>query len=218
MGRHFLKLNSEKTEVILFVNKPQFWNPACWITELGILPIRVQKVKNLGIVIDEKWNLHKHICSVISDSFNTLKIIKKIHSFIPLTSRKTVISLLILSKLDYCNGLYVKLQKQYTRKLQSVQNAAARLILDLPKFHPVSASIKKLHWLTVANWIKFKALCLTYKALHDSSSRYLKQYLSWYIPNRDLRSKNTLMISRPRFKRLKWGWGEEGQGPSIEYH
>lgn len=39
---------------------------------------------------------------------------------------------LVLSKLDYCNGLYMNIQAIHLNKLQMVQNANSRLVLGIP--------------------------------------------------------------------------------------
>lgn len=39
-----------------------------------------------------------------------------------------------------------------------VQNAAARLVMGLPKFHSVLATIRDLHWLPLGQRTAFKAL------------------------------------------------------------
>ncbi|KAI4881865.1 hypothetical protein NFI96_011956 [Prochilodus magdalenae] len=47
---------------------------------------------------------------------------------------------------------------QAIRPLQLVQNAAARLIFNLPKFIHVTPLLHSLHWLPVADCLRFKTL------------------------------------------------------------
>ncbi|KAI4900933.1 hypothetical protein NFI96_001831 [Prochilodus magdalenae] len=63
---------------------------------------------------------------------------------------------LVISWLDYCNSLLAGLPLQAIRSLQVIQNAAARLIFNLPKFTHVTPLLCSLHWLPVAAWIGFK--------------------------------------------------------------
>lgn len=88
--------------------------------------------------MDDKLRIEAQVSKVVPLSFFTIKILRKVFPFIPGNTRKTVVSALVLSKLDYCNGLYTGLQEKLLRKLQRVQNAAARLILDIPKFQSVN--------------------------------------------------------------------------------
>lgn len=58
-------------------------------------------------------------------------------------------------------------------KLQRVQNAAARLIIDIPKFSHITAALYELHRLPVAFRISFKILIRTFKSIHVCSSNSL---------------------------------------------
>ena len=49
--------------------------------------------------------------------------------------------------------------------LQRVQNAAARLIMDIPKYSHITPALYELHWLPIAYQIKFKILILTLKSI-----------------------------------------------------
>ena len=55
------------------------------------------------------------------------------------------------------------------KKLQSVQNAAARLITYSLKYDHITPILSDLHWLPVNERIKFKILLLTFKALHQQA-------------------------------------------------
>jgi len=58
------------------------------------------------------------------------------------------------------------------RRLQSVLNAAARLIYR-PSFRDhITDALVSLHWLRVPERIKYKVAVLTYKALHNTAPRY----------------------------------------------
>jgi len=66
----------------------------------------------------------------------------------------------IHSQLDYCNGLFADIPSGQTARLQSVLRAAARLVLQLPRYSTVSAAIRDtLYWLNFPQRITYK-LCL----------------------------------------------------------
>ena len=100
MFSNCLKLNSSKTEVLLLGNNTSFWSPDWWPQELGDPPVLVSKVKNLGIGFHDRLSFEKQINCVTSSCFFTLKILRKVFSFIPVDLKKLVITALILSKLD----------------------------------------------------------------------------------------------------------------------
>ncbi|KAI4878960.1 hypothetical protein NFI96_004800, partial [Prochilodus magdalenae] len=68
---------------------------------------------------------------------------------------------LVISRLDYCNSILAGLPLRAIRPLQLVQNAAARLIFNLPKFTHVTPLLRSLHWLPVVARIRFKTLMPT---------------------------------------------------------
>lgn len=70
---------------------------------------------------------------------------------------------LVTSRLDYGNILYLGVNKDVTRKLQVVQNAAARLLCHVPRTASISGFLRALHGLRVENSIKFKALSYMFK-------------------------------------------------------
>lgn len=108
----------------------------------GRMPNLCQKVRNLGVVFDERLTFEGQINKLASTFWGILKMIRKIRPFIPLDALKTVVTALALSRLDYGNALYVGLQSQLLLRLQRMQNAAARLILDIPKSESVSHRLR----------------------------------------------------------------------------
>ena len=54
---------------------------------------------------------------------------------------------LVLSRLDYCNGVLVGLPSSTQTPLQRVLHAAARLVDELKPNDHVAAVLKNLHWL-----------------------------------------------------------------------
>ena len=83
----------------------------------------------------------------------------------------------IYSKLDFCNSLIYGLPKYDINKLQSVQNAAARVIPCLRKFDHSSDTLKELHLLPVEPRIIFKINLLCFKILNNLAPGYLVDLL-----------------------------------------
>ena len=83
----------------------------------------------------------------------------------------------LTSKLDHCNSLLCNVPKNVIKKLQSVQNAAARLITRFRKCDHITPVLFDLHWLPVCERIKFKILLLTFKALHQQSPTYIQDLI-----------------------------------------
>jgi len=77
---------------------------------------------------------------------------------------QTLVVSLVLTRLDYGNWLPVAgLPVYLVRRLQSVLNAAARLIYHTRRSDHISDALACFHWLRVPGRIEFKIAVLTYK-------------------------------------------------------
>ena len=91
---------------------------------------------------------------------------------------KIIIHAFVVSKLDYCNSLLYGLPSHLIQKLQHVQNSAARLVNQCPRFCHITPVLRDLHWLPVSFRIEFKIMLITYKVLHDRTPiRYIQELL-----------------------------------------
>ena len=87
---------------------------------------------------------------------------------------------LVSSQLDYCNSLFRSFSKFNLRKLQCIQNSAARTVSNTTRYTSITPVFKKLHWLPVEQRTEFKTATLVYKFLHTGFPRYFGPYLSSY--------------------------------------
>ena len=106
-----------------------------------------------------------HINNIVKVAFYYLRNIAKIRKYINVTTAEVLVHAFINSKLDFCNSLLHGLPKYEINKLQSVQNAAARVIACLRKFDHISDTLKELHWLPVEQRIIFKINLICFKIL-----------------------------------------------------
>jgi len=116
-------------------------------------------------------------------------------------SHSLVVSL-VMPRLDYCNTTLAGLPASRLSQLQSVLNAAARLIHRSSRYEHVTPMLRDLHWLRSLERINFKLAVLNYRCLHSLAPRYLSNYIqSVAISNhRRLRSSSSsqLVIRRTR--------------------
>ena len=79
------------------------------------------------------------------------------------------------------------------RRLQAVQNAAARLITNTRRCEHITPVVQQLHWLPVCQRVQFKIAMLVYKALHNLLPAYLVEdcQLVSVAGHRQLRSSDT---------------------------
>ncbi|KAJ1170019.1 hypothetical protein NDU88_001900 [Pleurodeles waltl] len=193
-----LKLNSDKTEVLILRQSPSAWDDSWWPTALGTAPTASDHARNLGFILDSLLLMTKQVNAVSSSCFNTLRMLRMIFRWIPAETRKTVTHALVTSRLDYGNTLYPGTTAKLQKRLQCIQNASARLILDIPRHSHISAHLKHLHWLPINKRITFRLLTHAHKALHDMGPEYLNSCLSFYTHTRQLRSASLALATVPR--------------------
>ena len=79
----------------------------------------------------------------------------------------------ISCRLDYCNSLLYGVSDGLTRKLQSIQNAAALLITGVRRCDHITHVLRQLHWLPVRRRGDCKIACLLHQSLSGLTPAYL---------------------------------------------
>ena len=137
-----------------------------------------QSARNIGVIFDRTMTMLPHITSICKSASYHLRNISRIRKFLSTKTTEILVHAFVSSKLDHCNSLLYNVPKYILKKLQSVQNAAARLITCSRKYDHITSILKKLHWLPVSERIKFKILLLTFKALHQQSPNLHSRFVN----------------------------------------
>ena len=91
----------------------------------------------------------------------------------------------------------------HIHKLERVQNAAARLLTNTPRYAHITPVMIELHWLPVKFRIILKFNLTTFKALRELALAYLSNLLIYKHSNYNLRSNNNNTLARPAVKSAK---------------
>ena len=120
------------------------------ITQIRVgdtMVIPTDSVTNLGVIVDENLSMEKHIAKVsrtVCVSIRNIGMIRK-HINQPVAVQLT--HALITSRLDTYNSLLHGLNKTQLKRLQRLQNTAARLVTLSRKCTHNTPILKQLHWL-----------------------------------------------------------------------
>ena len=117
-------------------------------------------------------NLHL-INKLCSQLYLMLWKIQHMKSYLDQDTVKIFVQALIMSKLDYCNLLFVGSTEYQLDKPQRIQNMACRVVLNLKKFDHVSAHMKNLHWLRIRERIQYKIATLIFKCKNGKGPEYI---------------------------------------------
>ena len=158
MRSHFLKLNSDKTEVLV-ITQPSIRNPLLTSVNIGDCTIAVSPViKDLGVQFDTHMKMYDHIQSTCKKAYLQIHLIGKIRKYITEATTKNLVQVNVISLLDYCNCLLTGLPSYLISKLQRVQNSAARLIKQTGRFNHITPVLRDLHWLPIEFRIDYKII------------------------------------------------------------
>ena len=142
----------------------------------------------LNVILDDGLSLTPNITAVAQSCrfapYNSCRI----QSFLTKDTTQLLVQVLVISCLDYCNSLLAGLPSSATSPLQHIQNAAARLVYNLPNFSHVTPLLCDLHWLPVAICIQFKTLLLAFKGINGTLPIYLQTMARPRAPVRALRT------------------------------
>jgi len=109
---------------------------------------------------------------------------------------------LIHSRLDYGNFILVGLPAYLQRHLQSVLNAAARLVFRLRRYDLITDALATLHWLCLPERVDFKVAVMAFRVLHGLAPSYLDQFVRIAdLPGRHrLRSSTSQLLHVPAYR------------------
>jgi len=134
--------------------------------------------------------MQRHISKVTSVWFYHLRRLRQIRNYVS----QTVMAQLVVSLVITRNSILAGLPACRLVPLQRVQNAAARLVLNLDRRAHFSPALQQLHWLPVKHRVTFKIATLMHKILQKRCPSYLadmETFNTTYSQRRHLRSSTT---------------------------
>ena len=197
MNEYFLRLNAGKTKILIIlppslrntiVIRGTFINGDC---------IRfAHSAKNLGVILDDELSFEKQILKVVKSCFFSIRTLSRIKCFLTELQLRTAICAFVFSRLDYCNVLYYNIKCHLLKKLQSVQNSAARLLQRKSGNVgvPLDVYMRTCHWLCVRDRITFKICLFVFKSLCGFAPVAMQEMCSFNT------SERTVMLDQPPFK------------------
>ena len=134
MNSNKLKLNTDKTEVMPVGSTSCLESVDSECANIGgnSVPFKTS-VKYLGVHLDKTLSVQKHISSICCASFLELRRIASIRPYLSQSAAARLVATMVISRLDYCNSVFIGLPADQIARLQRVQNNAARLVLKKKK-------------------------------------------------------------------------------------
>ena len=201
-----LSLNVAKTEFMLIGSKRMIKDshPNIFIENKQIK--QVYKCKTLGIIVDQhlSWKSNtKNICKKITAGISALRRIK------PFVDKDTLISIynaIVRPHFDYCCEVWDVLGKTQSKRLQKLQNRAARVIMSMSNDTDYSIALHALDWEPLKLMRKKAKAKLMYKILNKMGPESLANLFTYKseVTSHKLRGISSgLCLPQPRTNNMK---------------
>ena len=193
MSLNFLKLNSDKTDLIYIGKKSKLTSfSGLQITHENETLASSKIVKTLGVFLDANLTMEREINQKCSSAYFHLRNIGRVKRCLDESHRILLVQSLILSKLDYCNSVLANVPGYLIKKLQRVMNAGVRFIYDVRKREHITPYMMRAHFLPVKYRIKFKLCLIVFKSLNNLAPEYLSEMMIPHIPT--LRNERDILL------------------------
>ena len=152
--------------------------------------------------------MNTHLSNLVRLANFELRLISSIRHLLFIYATKIPISVLVLSRLDYCNSLPSGCPRYPLNKLQKVRTAA-RLVLRFPKTDHTSPRLASLHWLPFDSRIQYKLASLCYNSVSLTGPVYLTELLTAFIKTNPPASSDTSILYLPSVRTHSLGRSDQ---------
>jgi len=134
----------------------------------------VSSIRDLAVYIDADMTMRTHVTAVVRACFAALRQMRSAWRSLSRRALLTLGRALIVSKVDYCNSVIAGISGQLQDRLQSVLNAAARLVFSARRSERTTPllRVRELHWLRVPERVTFRLCVLVYRCLHGTAPSF----------------------------------------------
>ncbi|CAD6226339.1 GSCOCG00011879001-RA-CDS [Cotesia congregata] len=151
----------------------------------GIVLEYVERVKYLGLVLDNTLSWHGQMVSVSQQAMSCLARLKMNSRVLNTTMRRRLVVALILPIFDYGCAVLTNISGSLQQRLQRKFNACIRFIYGVPRFDHITPYRRQLGWLTLRSRREFLIACIIYKMLHLQHNNLLRDGFRILLSVRD---------------------------------
>ncbi|XP_030845633.1 uncharacterized protein LOC115925755 [Strongylocentrotus purpuratus] len=128
--------------------------PHLTVGEARVSP--ASKVRSLGLTLDSNMSMEPQISSCIRSACYHIRHIRRIRDYLTPHATKQAVHALVTSRLDMYNSTLNGLPDTLIKRLQKVQNSAARLVTRSKLSDHITPVLEDLHWLPVRQRLEYK--------------------------------------------------------------
>ena len=193
-----LLINAKKTKFLLIGTRQLLRRlpVEMSLSFLGEVITPVSNAKDLGVILDSNLSYDCHIKDLTSSCMSKLCQISRVKDSFDHNTLQLIISALVMSKLYYCSSVWSNTSIGNIKKLQGVQNFAARIITNTKKYDHITPVLHELGWLPIKDHLLFRDSIMTFKCMNGLAPPYLSNIFCKRntIHNFDTRKSGSLQI------------------------
>jgi hypothetical protein len=153
---------------------------------------QVDNLKYLGLTLDNRLRYDEYMKHLTSKLKRSLGVIRRASRYIDQVTRVTLYNTLILPHIDYCSTVWGNsVSEGDLKRLQRIQNAAMRIILQCHYRTDIADMLDTLQWLNVKQRLHFNLCCLSWKI----QQKEVPEYLQNTVEVREVHTYNTRSAS-----------------------
>lgn len=149
---------------------------------------RVETIKYLGVMLDEKLNFNEHIDYTIRKAARKFGVLCRISRYLTTEAKINVYTSLIAPHFDYCASILFLATRQQLKRMQILQSKVMRLILKCDRLTPRQRMLESLQWMSVRQRIEYNTLVFVFRVTKGMAPQYLTSTVKY---GRDIHQYNT---------------------------
>lgn len=173
-----LDLNAEKSQAIVVYNS-SINNVLKPILLNGILIPYVDKVNNLGLIMNSKFTWDDHIAFVCSKVYGMLRKLSSISEFMPRALKRKLIISLVVPHFLYCDSLFSECSAQCKRRLEVCFNSCVRFIYGLRKYDSIGNKVMCIFGYSLFDYYNVRLARIVFKILLHGQPFYLFRHFHY---------------------------------------
>lgn len=159
------------------------------------------KVKNLGLILDNTFRYKHQITKYISRAYLQLKKLYPYRHTLNIDVKTKLCEVFVLSHFTYCSTVYHSaLDRDTEYRIQKVQNSCLRFIYGIRKFEHISFKLVETGWLDMWCRRELRCLRLYHKVLNTKTPPYLYNKIRFRSDVHSITTRFRGLLSPPRHK------------------
>ena len=170
-----LLINPDKTKMLLLGTRQLLKQLSTYPTLdfLGETISPVQCARDLGLIIDSNLSFNDHVQHLSSSCIAKLSQVNRARHAFNKETLLVIINALVMSRIDYCSAVWSSTTDTNLKKVQLIQNYAARIVSGTRKYDHITPVLRELKWLPIKQRLELKNAVIAFKCINGLAPQYL---------------------------------------------